>query len=216
MTAQKPENWTSRTQPPSPHCCCGPDNPRACFVFAHGAGAGMSHPFMETVAAGPVASAEITTLALPVPPIWEKGSKRPDAPAVAHAAVRAAGRGSRAMLCRTAADRGRKKSFGGPYDLAGRRRSRRCPAFVDWPFWGFPLHPADKAIDDARAAHPFRHQYPDVVPCKAHAMRLAEMTLLEARRGKTSAGLASLHVVAGGAIIPLPRGRRGRDGTTGR
>jgi uncharacterized protein len=29
-----------------------PQPARACFVFAHGAGAGMTHPFMETVATG--------------------------------------------------------------------------------------------------------------------------------------------------------------------
>jgi len=28
-----------------------PRNARACFVFAHGAGAGMTHPFMEDLAA---------------------------------------------------------------------------------------------------------------------------------------------------------------------
>src|SRR5438270_3167955 len=65
-----------------------PDNARACFVFAHGAGAGMSHPFMETVATG-LCERGIATLRYQFP-YMEKGGKRPDPPAVAHAAVRAA------------------------------------------------------------------------------------------------------------------------------
>ena len=50
-----------------------PDNARACFVFAHGAGAGMSHPFMETVAAG-LCDRGIATLALSVP-VYGKGQQ---------------------------------------------------------------------------------------------------------------------------------------------
>ena len=65
-----------------------PPRPRACYVFAHGAGAGMSHASMETVAAG-LAARDIATLRYQFP-YMEKGSKRPDAPKVAHAAVRAA------------------------------------------------------------------------------------------------------------------------------
>src|ERR1700719_4523087 len=65
-----------------------PAQARACFVFAHGAGAGMTHPFMEAVAAG-LAERGIATLRYQFP-YMEKGSKRPDPPAVAHAAVRGA------------------------------------------------------------------------------------------------------------------------------
>src|SRR3981081_2891666 len=65
-----------------------PGHARACFVFAHGAGAGMSHPFMETVATG-LSDRGIATLRYQFP-YMEKGGKRPDAPDVAHAAVRAA------------------------------------------------------------------------------------------------------------------------------
>ena len=65
-----------------------PNNARACLVLAHGAGAGMSHPFMETVATG-LGERGIATFRYQFP-YMEEGSKRPDAPAVAHAAVRAA------------------------------------------------------------------------------------------------------------------------------
>src|SRR5215475_691929 len=65
-----------------------PKEARACFVFAHGAGAGMTHAFMAAVATG-LAGRGIATLRYQFP-YMEKGSKRPDPPPIAHAAVRAA------------------------------------------------------------------------------------------------------------------------------
>src|SRR5262245_58887080 len=65
-----------------------PVNARSCYVLAHGAGAGMQHPFMQAIADGLVQRG-IATLRYQFP-YMEKGSKRPDAPQVAHAAVRAA------------------------------------------------------------------------------------------------------------------------------
>src|SRR5579862_7201512 len=65
-----------------------PSGAKACYVLAHGAGAGMNHPFMAAVAAG-LGERGIATLRYQFP-YMEKGSKRPDAPAVAQAAVRAA------------------------------------------------------------------------------------------------------------------------------
>jgi hypothetical protein len=65
-----------------------PKPARACYVMAHGAGAGMSHPFMAAVAAG-LAERGIATLRYQFP-YMEQGSKRPDGPALAHATVRAA------------------------------------------------------------------------------------------------------------------------------
>ena len=61
---------------------------RACYVLAHGAGAGMDHPFMENVARG-LASRGIATLRYQFP-YMERGSKRPDPPPLAQATVRAA------------------------------------------------------------------------------------------------------------------------------
>src|SRR5512132_3780883 len=65
-----------------------PPNARACYVLAHGAGAGMRHPFMTSVAEG-LAKRGVATLRYQFP-YMERGSKRPDAPKLAHAAVRAA------------------------------------------------------------------------------------------------------------------------------
>jgi hypothetical protein len=61
---------------------------KACYVVAHGAGAGMLHPFMASVAT------ELTALGIATLryqfPYMEQHSKRPDAPARCHATVRAA------------------------------------------------------------------------------------------------------------------------------
>src|SRR5437763_13692508 len=65
-----------------------PPHPSACFVFAHGAGAGMAHPFMAAAAAG-LAERGIASLRYHFP-YMEKGGKRPDPPQVAHTTVRAA------------------------------------------------------------------------------------------------------------------------------
>jgi len=125
-----------------------PAQARACFVFAHGAGAGMTHPFMETVAAG-LCERGVATLRYQFP-YMEKGSKRPDPPAIAQAtvcaAVAEAGRCCPGLLLIAGG-----KSFGGRMTsqaqaaapLAGVRRLA---------FLGFPLHPAGKPSSD-RARH---------------------------------------------------------------
>ena len=65
-----------------------PASPIACYVFAHGAGAGMAHPFMAATAEG-LAARGIASLRYQFP-FMEAGSKRPDRPPMAHAAVRSA------------------------------------------------------------------------------------------------------------------------------
>ena len=65
-----------------------PRNARACYVLAHGAGAGMTHPLMTAASQG-LAERGIATLRYQFP-YMERGQKRPDRPPVAHAAVRAA------------------------------------------------------------------------------------------------------------------------------
>src|SRR5262245_11780139 len=65
-----------------------PPHARACYVLAHGAGAGMDHPFMEDVAVG-LASRGVATLRYQFP-YAERGTKRPDPPQLAQATVRAA------------------------------------------------------------------------------------------------------------------------------
>ena len=65
-----------------------PGSTTACYVFAHGAGAGMHHAFMEAIAQG-LAERDIASLRFNFP-FTDQGSKRPDSPTVAHAAIRAA------------------------------------------------------------------------------------------------------------------------------
>src|ERR1044072_8657295 len=65
-----------------------PPKPKACYVLAHGAGTGMSHPFLAAVADG-LAERGIATLRYQFL-YMEQRSRRPDAPPVARAAVRAA------------------------------------------------------------------------------------------------------------------------------
>src|SRR5437870_2459475 len=64
-----------------------PPDPRAAYVLAHGAGAGMTHPFMAAIATG-LATRGIATLRYQFR-YMERGSKRPDPPAAAQAVVRA-------------------------------------------------------------------------------------------------------------------------------
>src|ERR1700724_4598422 len=121
-----------------------PATARACFVFAHGAGAGMTHPFMETVAAG-LCERGVATLRYQFP-YMEKASKRPDPPAIAHAAVR----GAVAEAERHCADLrliAGGKSFGGR--MTSQAQATAPMAGVrGLAFLGFPLHPAGKPSSD--------------------------------------------------------------------
>ena len=125
-----------------------PASPLACYVFGHGAGAGMAHPFMARVALG-LSERGIATLRYQFP-YMERGSRRPDVPKVAHAAVRAA--------VAEAARRAPKlpliaggKSFGGRMTSQAQSASP-LPGVVGLLFFGFPLHPAGKPSID-RAQH---------------------------------------------------------------
>jgi hypothetical protein len=165
-----------------------PDNARACFVFAHGAGAGMSHPSMAAVATG-LRDRGIATLRYQFP-YMENGSKRPDAPAVAHAAVRAAvAEAARRCIGLPLIAGGR--SFGG-------RMTSQAQAIAPLPgvrglaFLAFPLHPAGKP-SVARAAHLSELKIP-MLFLQGTRDALAELTLLEPVVTGLGA-LASLHVV---------------------
>src|SRR5437868_11400092 len=87
-----------------------PERTGACYVLAHGAGAGMTHPFMAAVAEG-LAARGIATLRYQFP-YMERGGRRPDPPKLAHAAVRAAVAEAARLLPGLALLAG-GKSFGG-------------------------------------------------------------------------------------------------------
>lgn len=125
-----------------------PANTRACLVFAHGAGAGMRHAFMHQVAAG-LASRNVATLRYQFP-YMEKGTRRPDPPAIAHATVRAAV-GEASRLCPGLPLIAGGKSFGGRMTSQAEAKAP-LPGVRGLAFFGFPLHPAGKPSTE-RAAH---------------------------------------------------------------
>jgi predicted alpha/beta-hydrolase family hydrolase len=132
-----------------------PPNARACFVFAHGAGAGMEHASMATIAEG-LMQRGIATLRYQFP-YMEQGRKRPDAPALCHAAVRAAVAEAR----RLAPD---LPLFAGGRSFGGRMTSQAqavepLPEVRGLVFLAFPLHPP-KQPSDERARHLFEVQIP--------------------------------------------------------
>ncbi|WP_457351260.1 alpha/beta hydrolase family protein [Roseateles sp. P5_D6] len=125
-----------------------PPKPRSTYVFAHGAGAGMHHSFMAALSQA-LFDASVATLRYQFP-YMERGSKRPDSPAVAHAAVRAAVAAARQRLPDTPLFAG-GKSFGGRMTSQA-QAAEAMPGVRGLVFVGFPLHPAGKPAID-RAAH---------------------------------------------------------------
>jgi predicted alpha/beta-hydrolase family hydrolase len=117
-----------------------PAETTALYLFAHGAGAGMTHKAMASNAEG-LANRGIATLRYQFA-YMEKGSGRPDPPRIAHAAVRAAAVKARELAPELPLFAG-GRSFGG-------RMTSQAQAEVPLPgvrglaFLGFPLHPAGK------------------------------------------------------------------------
>ena len=127
----------------------------AVYVLAHGAGAGMHHSFMAALSQA-LAANGVATLRFQFP-FMEQGSKRPDAPAVAHSAIRAAVE-TAARTC------GGLPLFAGGKSFGGRMTSQAqaaapLPGVQGLVFVGFPLHPAGKPGTD-RAVHLQQVQLP--------------------------------------------------------
>lgn len=125
-----------------------PADAKAVYVFAHGAGAGMAHKSMAAIADG-LAARGIATLRYNFL-YMEHGSKRPDAPAIAHQAVRAA-------VSEAARLAPRLSLFAGGKSFGGRMTSQTqaidaLPGLSGLVFFAFPLHPAGKPSDE-RAKH---------------------------------------------------------------
>ena len=127
-----------------------PSRARACYVLAHGAGAGMTHPFMTAVATE-LGERGIATLRYQFP-YMEQGGRRPDPPKLAHAAVRAAVAEASRRLPGVPLIAG-GKSFGGR--MTSQAQAASPLADVDGlAFLGFPLHPAGRPSQE-RAKHLF-------------------------------------------------------------
>jgi predicted alpha/beta-hydrolase family hydrolase len=127
-----------------------PPSARACYVLAHGAGAGMKHPFMESVARG-LAERGIASLRYQFP-YMEQGSKRPDTPKLAQATVREAVAEAARLLPGAELFAG-GKSFGGRMTSQA-QAAAPLPGVRGLVFLGFPLHPAGRPADE-RGKHLF-------------------------------------------------------------
>ena len=129
-----------------------PHESRALLLFAHGAGANMTHAFMEDVAAA-LAAERIATLRFNFPFMEKMGERRwsrPDAPSIAHAVIRAAVSRAQELAPDLALFAG-GKSFGA-------RMTSQAQAHLPLDgvkgliFVGYPLHLAKKP-SVARAGH---------------------------------------------------------------
>ena len=165
-----------------------PPQARACYVFAHGAGAGMTHASMEAIAAG-LGELGIATLRYQFP-YMEKAGKRPDPPAIAHAAVRAAV-AEAARCCAGLPLIAGGKSFGGR--MTSQAQATAPLAGVrGLAFLGFPLHPAGKPSSE-RAKHLSDVKIP-MLFLQGTRDALAELNLLEPVV-KNLGARAALHLV---------------------
>jgi predicted alpha/beta-hydrolase family hydrolase len=125
-----------------------PPDARACYVLAHGAGAGMRHAFLAALSHALTARG-IATLRYQFP-YMESGSKRPDPPAIAHATVRAA-LAEAARRCPAMPLVAGGKSFGGRMTSQA-QALEPLPSVRGIAFVGFPLHLAGKPSGE-RARH---------------------------------------------------------------
>ena len=150
-----------------------PAHTRAVYVLAHGAGAGMTHPFLADMAEA-LAERGIATLRYQFP-YMEKGSRRPDTPAVAQATVRAAvGEAGRLMPHLPLVAGG--KSFGGRMTSAA-AAAEPLAGVVGIAFLGFPLHPPGKPGDE-RGDHLFNVTVP-MLFLQGTRDEFAELELIE-------------------------------------
>ncbi len=168
-----------------------PDGARLLYVLAHGAGAGMRHPFLEVVAQR-LAERSIATLRYQFS-YMEQRARRPDPPAVAAATVRAAViEAARAAPGLPLVAGG--KSFGGRMTSTAQAEAP-LPGVRGLVFLGFPLHPPGRP-GDSRAEHLARVQIP-MLFLQGDRDDFADLKLLK----PVVKGLgerATLHLVEGG------------------
>ncbi len=150
-----------------------PQNPKALFVFAHGAGTNMHHSFMKELS-GELANHQIATLRYNFL-YSEQKKKRPDFPAVAHKAVAAAIQKANESFPNIPLFAG-GKSFGGRMtsQYVSEKVNETLSGLV---FVGFPLHPAGKPGVE-RATHLDKIKIP-ILFLQGSRDALAEWPLME-------------------------------------
>jgi len=168
-----------------------PDSARLLYVLAHGAGAGMRHPFLELVAQR-LAERRIATLRYQFP-YMEQRARRPDPPAVAAATVRAVViEASRVAPGLPLVAGG--KSFGGRMTSTAQAETP-LPGVKGLVSLGFPLHPPGRPAD-SRAEHLAQVAIP-MLFLQGDRDEFADLKLLKPvvkRLGER----ATLHLVEGG------------------
>ena len=168
-----------------------PADARLLYVLAHGAGAGMRHPFLETISQR-LAEREIATLRYQFP-YMEQRARRPDPPAVAAAAVRAAVmEAARAAPGLPLVAGG--KSFGGRMTSTA-QAGEPLPGVRGLVFLGFPLHPPGRPGNE-RAEHLTQVQIP-MLFLQGTRDDFADLKLLRPLVKRLGAR-ATLHLVDGG------------------
>jgi predicted alpha/beta-hydrolase family hydrolase len=165
-----------------------PRGARACLVLAHGAGAGMTHPFMAQIARD-LAERAIATLRYQFP-YMERAGRRPDSPPLCHATVQAAVRTARELAPKLALVAG-GKSFGGRMTSQTQADSP-LPGVRGLVFLGFPLHAPNRASDE-RAEHLSQVRIP-MLFLQGTRDALADLTLIR-RLAKRLGKLATLKVL---------------------
>ncbi|MFN0159432.1 MAG: alpha/beta family hydrolase [Bacteroidota bacterium] len=188
-----------------------PRDAQCLLVLAHGAGAGMKHPFMESICSL-LGENHVATFRYQFP-YMENGTKRPDPKPVLHATVR------------SAVEQATKLADGLPIFAGGKSMGGRMTsaAASDSPlegvkgiiFFGFPLHPAG-APSTSRADHLSSVRVP-MLFLQGTRDTLADLSLLK----PVCHGLgkkATLHVIDGGRpFIPcVEKVREDRCGGSGR
>jgi len=164
-----------------------PDGARLLYVLAHGAGAGMRHPFLEVVAQR-LAERSIATLRYQFPYMEQRG-RRPDPPAVAAATVIEAARVAPGLPLVAGG-----KSFGGRMTSTA-QAEQPLPGVRGLVFFGFPLHPPGRP-GDSRAEHLARVQIP-MLFLQGDRDDFADLKLLKPVL-KRLGDRATLHLVEGG------------------
>ena len=168
-----------------------PDGARLLYVLAHGAGAGMRHPFLESIAQG-LAQRSIATLRYQFL-YMERRARRPDPPAVAAATVRAAVAEAARVAPGLPLIAG-GKSFGGRMTSTAQAEAP-LPGVRGLVFFGFPLHPPGRP-DDKRAEHLAQVRIP-MLFLQGDRDEFADLKLLRPMVRQLGER-ATLHLVEGG------------------
>jgi predicted alpha/beta-hydrolase family hydrolase len=160
------------------------------YLLAHGAGAGIRHPFLERVSQA-LGDRGIATLRYQFP-YMEKGGGRPDAPAVAQRTVAAAATFAQALFEGLPLLAG-GKSFGGRM-TGDAQAADPLPGVVGLVFLGYPLHPP-KRPSSTRARALERVAVP-MLFLQGTRDDLADLELMNALATRLGAR-TTLHVVEG-------------------